>query len=128
MGQPLRLTRCVSIGSLLYCWVLLNSGGGTRTHDPTVNSRLLYQLSYSGLKKRPPATRNLPPYRHAAHHTAETESNPSPASTQASSGRLILEHQHALVAHFELPGRRPLCSGNEERYREGNLHDLKYEH
>ena len=26
-----------------------NSRGGTRTPDPTVNSRLLYQLSYSGL-------------------------------------------------------------------------------
>lgn len=25
-----------------------DSGGGTRTPDPTVNSRLLYQLSYSG--------------------------------------------------------------------------------
>ena len=25
-----------------------NSGGRTRTCDPTVNSRLLYQLSYAG--------------------------------------------------------------------------------
>ena len=48
-GQPPRLTRYVSISSLLFCWVLRYSGGGTRTHDPTVNSRLLYQLSYSGM-------------------------------------------------------------------------------
>ena len=27
------------------------SGGGTRTPDPTVNSRLLYQLSYSGRRR-----------------------------------------------------------------------------
>ena len=26
-----------------------NSGGGTRTHGPVVNSHLLYQLSYSGV-------------------------------------------------------------------------------
>ncbi len=32
---------------------LANSGGGTRTPDPTVNSRLLYQLSYSGRVLRP---------------------------------------------------------------------------
>ena len=31
-----------------------SSGGGTRTPDPTVNSRLLYQLSYSGLFVGPP--------------------------------------------------------------------------
>jgi hypothetical protein len=28
---------------------LRNSRGGTRTPDPPVNSRLLYQLSYSGM-------------------------------------------------------------------------------
>ena len=29
---------------------VLSSGGRTRTCDPTVNSRLLYQLSYAGMK------------------------------------------------------------------------------
>ena len=32
--------------------IMQNSGGGIRTPDPTVNSRLLYQLSYSGMQKR----------------------------------------------------------------------------
>jgi len=32
---------------------LRNSRGGTRTPDPVINSHLLYQLSYSGLRSRP---------------------------------------------------------------------------
>jgi hypothetical protein len=29
----------------------LSSGGGTRTHNPAINSRVLYQLSYPGTNR-----------------------------------------------------------------------------
>jgi hypothetical protein len=51
-------------GVLLGHWALSNvesesSGGRTRTCDPTVNSRLLYQLSYAG-KSYPERKKKLP--------------------------------------------------------------------
>ncbi len=60
------------------------SGGGTRTPDPTVNSRLLYQLSYSGMEAPKRFTSILPPYRPTAFplYQAETDSNPSKSTAQ----------------------------------------------
>src|SRR5438094_7937908 len=60
-----------------------SSRGRTRTCDPPVNSRLLYQLSYSGMKAKYSALVSHPPYRDKIallevpkpHHKIENNSN-----------------------------------------------------